>query len=61
MEWLSQIIADGGTVTRQLSGHTLTLRCGEKRGFSRHEFEELFTLARDGITRLVEMQKAAVA
>src|SRR5579859_2523813 len=34
---------------------------GEKRGFSRAEFEELFTLARDGIARLVEMQAAAVA
>src|SRR3954447_672631 len=34
---------------------------GEKRGFSRSEFEELFGLARDGIARLVEMQKAAVA
>ncbi|HLZ82105.1 MAG TPA: ribonuclease PH [Caulobacteraceae bacterium] len=34
---------------------------GEKRGFTRAEFEQLFTLARDGIERLVEMQKAAVA
>jgi len=34
---------------------------GEKRGFTRAEFEELFTLARDGIARLVEMQAAAVA
>src|SRR5258708_1501684 len=34
---------------------------GEKRGFSRDEFEQLFTLARDGIVRLVEMQAAAVA
>jgi ribonuclease PH len=34
---------------------------GEKRGFTRAEFEELFTLARDGIARLIEMQKAAVA
>jgi ribonuclease PH len=34
---------------------------GEKRGFSRSEFEELFGLARDGIGRLVELQKAAVA
>jgi len=33
---------------------------GEKRGFSRDEFEQLFALARDGIARLVEMQKAAV-
>jgi ribonuclease PH len=33
---------------------------GEKRGFTRDEFEQLFTLARDGITRLVEMQKAVV-
>jgi len=33
---------------------------GEKRGFSRDEFEALFGLARDGIARLVEMQKAAV-
>jgi ribonuclease PH len=33
---------------------------GEKRGFSRAEFEELFTLARTGIAQLVEMQKAAV-
>jgi ribonuclease PH len=34
---------------------------GEKRGFSRDEFEQLFTLARDGIARLVTMQAAAVA
>jgi len=33
---------------------------GEKRGFTRAEFEALFTLARDGIATLVEMQKAAV-
>jgi ribonuclease PH len=33
---------------------------GEKRGFSRDEFEQLFTLARQGIANLVEMQKAAV-
>jgi ribonuclease PH len=34
---------------------------GEKRGFTRDEFEQLFSLARDGIVTLVEMQKAAVA
>jgi ribonuclease PH len=34
---------------------------GEKRGFTREEFEQLFALARDGIARLVEMQAAAVA
>jgi ribonuclease PH len=34
---------------------------GEKRGFSRGEFEQLFTLARDGIATLIEMQKGAVA
>jgi len=34
---------------------------GEKRGFSRAEFEALFGLASDGIAQLVEMQKAAVA
>jgi ribonuclease PH len=34
---------------------------GEKRGFSRDEFEQLFALARTGIADLVEMQKAAVA
>ena len=33
---------------------------GEKRGFSRAEFEGLFGLARDGIAELVEMQKAAI-
>jgi ribonuclease PH len=33
---------------------------GEKRGFSRDEFESLFALARDGIARLVETQAAAV-
>jgi ribonuclease PH len=33
---------------------------GEKRGFSRHEFEQLFELARGGIAALVTMQKAAV-
>ena len=32
---------------------------GEKRGFSREEFEALFSLARGGIADLVEMQKAA--
>ena len=33
---------------------------GEKRGFSRDEFEALFTLAREGIARLVDLQKAAI-
>ncbi len=33
---------------------------GEKRGFSRDEFEQLFSLARDGIADLVKLQKAAV-
>ena len=33
---------------------------GEKRGFSRAEFETLFNLAQAGIARLVELQKAAV-
>jgi ribonuclease PH len=33
---------------------------GEKRGFSRDEFESLFALARGGITRLIELQRAAV-
>ena len=33
---------------------------GEKRGFSRNEFEQLFGLAADGIARLVEMQKTAL-
>ena len=33
---------------------------GEKRGFTRAEFETLFGLAQDGITRLVALQKAAV-
>jgi ribonuclease PH len=32
---------------------------GEKRGFTRAEFEQLFDLARGGITQLVEMQRAA--
>jgi ribonuclease PH len=34
---------------------------GEKRGFTRAEFESLFDLARKGIAELVELQKAAVA
>jgi ribonuclease PH len=34
---------------------------GEKRGFSRDEFEALFALARNGIDALVTMQAAAVA
>ena len=34
---------------------------GERRGFTRAEFEQLFDLARAGIGRLVEMQKAATA
>jgi len=33
---------------------------GEKRGFSRAEFETLFSLAQGGITTLCEMQKAAL-
>jgi ribonuclease PH len=33
---------------------------GEKRGFSVGEFEALFSLARQGIGQLVELQKAAV-
>jgi len=33
---------------------------GEKRGFSRGEFEALFDLARKGVTELVDLQKAAV-
>ena len=33
---------------------------GEKRGFSRAEFERLFALAEGGVRRLVEMQTAAV-
>jgi ribonuclease PH len=34
---------------------------GEKRGFSRDEFEQLFSLARKGIGELIDLQKAAVA
>ncbi len=34
---------------------------GEKRGFSRAEFDTLFGLAREGIDTLVSLQKAAVA
>ena len=34
---------------------------GERRGFTRAEFEVLFNLAQGGIAELVEMQKAAVA
>jgi ribonuclease PH len=33
---------------------------GEKRGFSRDEFESLFALARQGVDRLVRMQAEAV-
>jgi ribonuclease PH len=33
---------------------------GEKRGFSRAEFEALFGLAEAGIAQLIEMQKAAL-
>jgi len=33
---------------------------GEKRGFTRPEFEALFSLAQSGIAQLCEMQKAAV-
>ena len=32
---------------------------GEKRGFSRDEFESLFSLARGGIASLIDLQKAA--
>jgi ribonuclease PH len=34
---------------------------GEKRGFTRAEFERLFTLAQQGIADLVELQRKAVA
>ena len=34
---------------------------GERRGFTRAEFESLFSLAEGGIAELVEMQKQAVA
>ena len=34
---------------------------GEKRGFTRAEFEALFGLASAGIARLVEAQSAAIA
>ena len=34
---------------------------GEKRGFSRNEFEALFGLAQDGISRLVQIQKSGLA
>ena len=34
---------------------------GEKRGFSRNEFETLFGLAENGIARLVQIQKTALA
>jgi ribonuclease PH len=34
---------------------------GEKRGFTRAEFEALFDLARQGISQLQELQRAAVA
>ena len=33
---------------------------GEKRGFSQGEFEQLFSLARQGISELIVMQRAAV-
>jgi ribonuclease PH len=33
---------------------------GEKRGFTRAEFESLFELARGGIASLIELQKTAV-
>ncbi len=33
---------------------------GEKRGFSRNEFEQLFALASDGIARLVRLQETAI-
>ncbi len=33
---------------------------GEKRGFSRNEFEQLFALATEGIARLVRLQETAI-
>jgi ribonuclease PH len=44
------------------SGHIVEIQAtGEKRGFSRDEFESLFALARQGVDRLVQMQAEAVA
>jgi ribonuclease PH len=34
---------------------------GEKRGFTRAEFEQLFSLAQAGISELITLQKAAIA
>ena len=34
---------------------------GEKRGFTRAEFEQLFSLAQQGIAELIKLQKAAIA
>jgi ribonuclease PH len=34
---------------------------GERRGFTRAEFESLFSLAQQGIAELIELQKAAIA
>jgi ribonuclease PH len=34
---------------------------GEKRGFTRAEFETLFTLAQQGVAELIELQKRALA
>ena len=34
---------------------------GEKRGFTRAEFEPLFSLAQAGIAELIQLQKAAIA
>ena len=37
-----------------------TQATGERRGFTRAEFEALFTLAQQGVAELVKLQKAAV-
>jgi ribonuclease PH len=56
----SQAAADANFVLTGAGDIVEIQATGEKRGFSQAEFEALFTLARKGISELIELQKAAV-
>jgi len=56
----SQAEADANFVLTGAGAIVEIQATGERRGFSRDEFETLFALARKGIGELIELQKAAV-